>query len=713
MLQIQDNPGINADESCKEHSQYRESRHDRTDYGFIARKIILSPTDSPQLGTLPDITPVLRCMILQTDLDQCGFILTPLYAALPCIRRPATRKVPLPPDPDTHQVAICILLALLLGLYPSSIKFPPFSVRVNIYRRIHCLLTNGQGISFCQSHPSLLTLALMEYVSYVIPTYLPVEHDLLSDEYNMRTFFSTCPLSCDAFRQEALETGEESWDVLEANCVPIVERHSRACRSRQRARQPDQYPVVKLSPASIDHIQDIPFIVPYSIHLEDPTNCIMASEMAFLGLAQLESFKAQVENSATRIECLNSEPQMESRETKMDHESELSNCIESRPGIQSTGLDNVDIQLESMTDVTSLNDNLNPQLKLSNDNLNPQLKLSNDNLNPQLKLLNDNLNPQLKLLNDNLNPQLKLLNDNLNPPLDQASTTSQIEVTESDTTKCKITALAGDAISELEINLKSDINITKERKSLKSEIKPLKSLKSFKQSKETQEEFIKHEQAVIMQRTIHTHQLPPNLTKLQFSALSARMRVCERSALSGSVIYVCISCIMANQQTICRKGKAFPTRGQCKFDLDSESLICSVCQSHSIISINTLGRIISIRNYRFYLTPCCCTVQIYTGRGDEFQDTPATCPHKQVKTPVKTQKKRCELCSNVALPEPHSSVDHITGEQHHTHLCQRHTPHLDSLKHVTNWRQLQEEIRNRDKPLFAIRNSGRNRRGKR
>jgi hypothetical protein len=216
---------------------------------------------------------------------------------------------------------------------------------------------------------------------------------------------------------------------------------------------------------------------------------------------------------------------------------------------------------------------------------------------------------------------------------------------------------------------------------------------------------------VIMQRTIHAHQLPPNLTQLQFSALSARMRVCERSALSGSVIYVCISCVMANQQTICRKGKAFPTRGQCKLDLDSESLICSVCQSHSIISINTLGRIISIRNYRFYLTPCCCTVQIYTGRGDEFQDTPATCPHKQVKTPVKTQKKRCELCSNVALPEPHSSVDHLTGEQHHTHLCQRHTPHLDSLKNVTNWRQLQDEIRNRDKPLFAIRNSGRNRRG--
>ena len=249
-----------------------------------ARKLILSPTDSPQLGTLPDLTPVLRCMILQTDLDKCGFILIPLYAAIPCIKRPMI-KTPQPSlDQDTHQVAICILLALLLGLYPTSVKFPPFSVRVAIYRRIHCLLTNGRGINFCESHPSLLTLALMEYASYLIPTNLPVEHALFSEESSMQAFFTTCPLTCDAFRQEALQTGEESWDSLEAYCLPIVERHNRACKSRRKTSQTDQFHVVKLRPSSTDHVQDIPFIVPYSIHLEDPTNCIMASEMAFLGL---------------------------------------------------------------------------------------------------------------------------------------------------------------------------------------------------------------------------------------------------------------------------------------------------------------------------------------------------------------------------------------------------------------------------------------------
>jgi hypothetical protein len=531
--------------------------------------MVLSPTDSPQLGILPDITFIMRHMILQVDLDHCGFIMAPLYSALPCIRRPITRcKSPPTPDPDTHQVAICILLGLLLGLYPTSVKFPPFQVRVALYRRIHSLLTNGNGISFCKSYPSLLTLALMEYTAYVIPTYLPVEHSLILEEYGMQTFFSTCALVCDTFRQEALGTGEEPWAVLESYCTPIVDRHARACKSRQRSRQPDQFPVVKLPPASTYHLPDIPFIVPYSIHLDDPTNCIMASEMTFLGLLDESKFTTQ---------------------TPEDHASHPDN----KPH-------------------TNSEDQFLDDYKLDHPH---HEKVENRGANV-------------------------------------AKTTP----------------------------------------------KPPKIGKI-----NSSEDSIKYEQAVAMQRTLHIHQLPPNLAKLQLSALSARMRVCERSALSGSVLYVCIACVMANQQTICRKGRAFPTRGQCKLDLDSNSLLCSVCQSNSIISVNTFGRIISLRNHRFYLTPCCCTVQIYTGRGDEFQITPETCTHKQVKTSTKTTKKRCELCSNIALPEPHISVDHLTGEQHYTYLCQRHTPHSDTLKHVTNWRQLQDEIRRRDKPLFSIR----------
>jgi hypothetical protein len=58
------------------------------------------------------------------------------------------------------------------------------------------------------------------------------------------------------------------------------------------------------------------------------------------------------------------------------------------------------------------------------------------------------------------------------------------------------------------------------------------------------------------------------------------------------------------------------------------------------------------------------------------------------------------------LIDPHEAVDHLTGERHLTYLCQRHTPHEDALRHVVNWRQLQEEIRKRDKPLFFHKRNG-------
>jgi hypothetical protein len=392
--------------------------------------MVLSPTDAPQLGTLPDLAHVLRRMLLQTELDQCGFVLAPLYAALPCIRRQAVRKAAAgpppqknstpqnakttkaatktskdsnfskdskpPPTEDTHQVAICVLLGLLLGLYPTSIKFPPFPVRVALYRRVHALLTSGGGLDFCQAHPALLAMAMMEYCAYVIPAYLPVEHDLLltavgggsaggerGESAGMQAFFAAAPLACDAFRQEALLTGEEPWGALESHCAPIVERHARACKSRQKKPTAHHhsynysysagehntnnnntlFPAVKLPAAAVDCLAEIPFVVPYPIHLDDPTHRIMASEMAFLGIPNITPI---ISPSEKKIE-------------------------------------------------------------------------------------------------------------------------------------------------------------------------------------------IKHEHAAALQRTIHAHQLPPNLTRLQLGALSDRMRICERSALSCNVLYVCVSCVMANQQTICRQ----------------------------------------------------------------------------------------------------------------------------------------------------------------
>ena len=512
---------------------------------LFARKMVLSSSDAPQLGRLPDLGPVIRSILVGDK--GWGFILTLLHSALPCIvTRKATKGGDNTETNDTHQVALCILLALLLGIYPTSVKFPPFHVRVALYRRIHCLLTHGTGTHFCQKHPALLTFALMEYCSYVLPAYLPVEYELLAAD-GLDGLFVSCPLSCDAFRQEVLITGEEDWNDLEAYCVPIVDRHTRSCKSKSliisnasqiitttsKSRHQEQFQSMKLCPTSIQHLPLLPIIVPYGIHLDDPTHKIMASEMRFL-------------------------------------ESKSSTVLK------------LDLRLD-----------------------------------------------------------------------------------------------------------------------------------------------LKYEQAVALQRAIRIQSLPSNLTQIQIRALSSKVRKCERSAMSGSTLYACMQCIMGGQQALNRKGKPFPTRGQCKLDLDKSDLICSMCRNQSILCISALGRIISLKNHQFYLAPCCCTVQPYLARGDEFQlqtslnlssldssslnlsNLPESpCHHKPFRPLSKNTKKRCALCSNVALVEPHEAVDHLTGERHTTYLCQRHTPHADALRHVCNWRQLQEEIRKRDKPLFFHKRNG-------
>jgi hypothetical protein len=40
--------------------------------------------------------------------------------------------------------------------------------------------------------------------------------------------------TCDTFRQELRVTRRESWADLEAFCVPIVEKHWRACKNRSK-----------------------------------------------------------------------------------------------------------------------------------------------------------------------------------------------------------------------------------------------------------------------------------------------------------------------------------------------------------------------------------------------------------------------------------------------------------------------------------------------
>jgi hypothetical protein len=232
----------------------------------------------------------------------------------------------------------------------------------------------------------------------------------------------------------------------------------------------------------------------------------------------------------------------------------------------------------------------------------------------------------------------------------------------------------------------------------------------------------------VMQRLLQVHALPGNLTRMQLRALHARMRVCERSARDAMVMHVCVSCCFGGGAV----AKQLPLRGQCRLDWaqGGQELLCSECQGRSVLRINTLGRVVTLRHQRFYLAPCCFSVQPYTATGMEFQTEfcdpgfygaenlerlawrpdvrPDMCTHRRAPKPTPRQPKpRCEMCvgrtGGSQAPERFTAVDHLTGEVHSIYLCPRHAPHSSVMRHVVNWEELMAEVRQRDRPLFASR----------
>jgi hypothetical protein len=278
----------------------------------FARHMVVCISDSPQEGTLPDLGGVLRGIMMgyrragpkggpkggpkagvapcgtdfpHTVSDEC-YATQMLLQALPCIWRPTRgdRRAA-----RGHHIGLNVLLGLLLGLYPSAVKFPPFHVRVAVYGSIHRLLTLGGGRDFCSAHPMLMTAAFMEYCVHVLSSYMPSEHSILMAEHGMQAFFDTVPVACDVFRQDMLNgMGAEAsidWAGLEAHCAPLVEKHIKGCKNRAKQRRCDSGVGGRASAEAVRAFSSLPCVTPYDVHLEDSTHRTLGSELAALDLA--------------------------------------------------------------------------------------------------------------------------------------------------------------------------------------------------------------------------------------------------------------------------------------------------------------------------------------------------------------------------------------------------------------------------------------------
>ena len=275
----------------------------------FARRMVLSISDAPQEGTLPDLGCVLRSVLLgYSPSGQRGgskaalhghgacdfpysiawdcYVTQMLLGALPCIRRAPNKNEG--KGLQGHQIGLNVLLGFLLGLCPSAVKFPPFQVRVAIYSAIHQLLTGGGGKAFCEAHPMLMTMAFMEYCSHVIPAYMPAEHEVMQGEQGMQGFFSSIPVASDVFRQEMLNNLGYGipipWERLEQHCDAVVDKHTRACKNRAKQRREDHGLSSRIPLDVVESFSALPYVTPYNVHLDDATHRILGSELAVLDL---------------------------------------------------------------------------------------------------------------------------------------------------------------------------------------------------------------------------------------------------------------------------------------------------------------------------------------------------------------------------------------------------------------------------------------------
>ena len=201
---------------------------------------VLLPEDAPQLATLPDLGPTIRsCLIARRW--AASYLAHLLHASLPC---PKPSAAPVAPDSASAPVVLNLVLATLLGLYPQSVKRPPFPVRVALFRRVHAALSLDpapQAALLARIQP-LALLSLAEYICHVLPAYMPAEHAAICAAFPVDHFFAAAAPLFDLFRQDHIDSGAEPWDALADAAQELHDRiariHRAKCRWTQAPRRP-------------------------------------------------------------------------------------------------------------------------------------------------------------------------------------------------------------------------------------------------------------------------------------------------------------------------------------------------------------------------------------------------------------------------------------------------------------------------------------------
>lgn len=188
-------------------------------------RLVMSIADAPHYTLLPDLGRVLHHILCRDPLP-CSLTAV-IDQAMPVL----TSQSRLPDYQDSQPVLLVLVLAFVLGLFPGpTVKRPSFATRAQLYRAVHLVLTRPpeEQTAFCLSNHSVIALSAMEYVTRILPLYMPCQFRFLQEREECNpVYFRRVPPMCDEFRQSIDDLPRIEWAGMQATCAGLLERVTR------------------------------------------------------------------------------------------------------------------------------------------------------------------------------------------------------------------------------------------------------------------------------------------------------------------------------------------------------------------------------------------------------------------------------------------------------------------------------------------------------
>jgi hypothetical protein len=194
-----------------------------------------------------------------------------------------------------------------------------------------------------------------------------------------------------------------------------------------------------------------------------------------------------------------------------------------------------------------------------------------------------------------------------------------------------------------------------------------------------------------IQQSLGVWPLPKNLTGMQIRALLSQDGATKRVSFLKTHRYVCMHC------AVVQKNATWP---KLRLNVSIQRVVCTACMKPDIIHVNLLGRILWLHKTFYYFCPCCTTVQPYTGEGITWRENEGCAHVPEARSKSRRGKTQCLFCSEPAGGGTVERVDHLTGEMHSFHYCQRHMPRHEVLRDCHNVQDMRRAHARMPRGLF-------------